>query len=411
VATSGGYTASYDRPAADGTPCRVTVSSSASLLDLGQDLGGRWDVLVPSAATSARLGLAGLQPWDPSSDAIMLVSWDAGAVAWLEPMAANGVTGLDADLDFAALGLPMLVPEDRYALGQARLTPTPAGGGTYRQAVACGQGSGMAVTEGTLTRVSPAPLAAPTSAGALRADWRHSLFEAGLPPHDGSTPPIHSLEVLAVPVPLDVPSPFARGAPTPLLDMRVEGQGPHADVDYGTLSYGQCAPGGFQAYRFAGYLTTVSRAAPGASPAELVSSVARYDALAAAPSPIVPLVTGVRSPRLGSADALLALSGVGTSPALSWTRPAIGSPTSYRVRLYRLASLAGQTTVTLVRETVVWPTSVPTSYTFLTLVAGSTYVASVEARVSPVDGLAAGMPFREALPFGTAVVYTNVFTP
>jgi hypothetical protein len=391
----------------DGRYRHVDVTGTS--VDLGLDEGGRPGATIPYAPTRATFALTGLLPWAAGEDAILLTSWDAGLVHAQTPTATTGVTAASFAVDFAANdGLPLLSAGDDLVAMQVRTAATPAGGASYRRAVAAVSSSGVAMTEGATVTVRPGPLSVPSASAALRADWRHSQFEAGLPPRDGTTASaVHMLSVLAAPAPLAVPSPFRRGAVTPLVDVVIDGATSVPDTDYGALGYGRFLPARYQEYRFAGYVQTVNRAAPGASPVRLANYVVRYDDVAAAPAPVIPLVTGIQKLTIANRDAMSPQTGVGTQPFILWRPPALGEVTSYRVTLYELVASGGRTEARPISEHV---TSRFIGRSPL-LQAGRTYVVGVEAISSPGDALASASPWREGVPFGASMVYSQPFSP
>lgn len=379
--------------------------SATSSFDLGSDIAG-WPYPVWSGVTNnVTWQLSGLSPWQPGQDQVLLHSWDAGFADTEVPVAAADATALSVAVDFdtnRGKGLPMLRSRDDVNSLQLRSFDTPSGGATYQGAVAAWSTTGIQMLYGVPATVVPPALPAPAQASALSAAWRHSQFQAGLPPATGTLPAGHELSIVAVPVPLEAPSPFRQGSGLPLLVLQRVG-GALADADYGVLSYQRHLGAGWRHYRFAGHVAPVSRAAPGAAPVDFLDYVARYDDADAVSGPIIPLVTGVSSITIDGLDAMQPRSGLGSGYVyVSFGRPALASgPVSARVTLYELTNSGGKTVVSAVEEKL----SLHSFY----LQAGRAYVFGVQLIQGPVDAWTS--PWREGVPLGASMVYSAVITP
>jgi hypothetical protein len=137
--------------------------------------------------------------------------------------------------------------------------------------------------------------------------------------------------------------------------------------------------------------------------------VLRTDPLPA-PTPIVPVVSPPRSPRVNDLDAHVERTGVGTTPTISWSAPALGSPDRYAVTLVRLfVGVAGQTVAESVANlrTRSRAVTIPPGI----LQAGERYYALVTAAVgSPVPYEALrGRGIRTGYGYATAI--TAAFEP
>lgn len=122
----------------------------------------------------------------------------------------------------------------------------------------------------------------------------------------------------------------------------------------------------------------------------------------------VPKMGPARELRLNGLDATGKLAGVGSTPLLSWTVPALGAPTYYQVRLYRL---------TLRPDGFLSRTTVATLYTPETqlrlppglLTAGQNYFVQLNAYLKP--GVDPSNPFKDSPVSHSAPALTGVFTP
>src|SRR5262249_18768428 len=93
---------------------------------------------------------------------------------------------------------------------------------------------------------------------------------------------------------------------------------------------------------------------------------------------LVPQVSPVRDLRINGASGTTALMGVGTTPLVSWTVPAMGTPNRYLVRIYELLATSSGGTTRVSRG------SFSTTQTQLRLlpgflVAGKTYMLQLSA--------------------------------
>jgi hypothetical protein len=115
-----------------------------------------------------------------------------------------------------------------------------------------------------------------------------------------------------------------------------------------------------------------------------------------------------RAIRVGGALASTNPTGVGLAPALSWTAPATGTPTSYAVEIFRLdasgTASVGTPVATLVTQgsQIALPAGV--------LVAGATYFARVAARADSPDAFASA-PHRRGNVGTWADALTGTFSP
>jgi hypothetical protein len=185
------------------------------------------------------------------------------------------------------------------------------------------------------------------------------------------------------------------------------------DANLGTTSFGQFLPSPWVPWRQVIYRAQVTFLATGATKAyKQNAGMVSYEALAGASTPVVPVVSPPRTPLVNGNDAFAGATGVGTTPTLSWTAPAIGPAvgpsTAYWVALYRLDNVSGTTRRTAVASFFGLTTTslqLPDGL----LVAGQQYFA--------VIGLATGAmtwdqgPRRRGLPWHQASCVTGIIVP
>lgn len=124
------------------------------------------------------------------------------------------------------------------------------------------------------------------------------------------------------------------------------------------------------------------------------------------PSPIVSVLTPVRSVNIEGLNAMAPQAEVGLTPFVSWSPLSTGTPESYRIRLYALGATGGRTTSQLVFTLLAEDPSVRVPQDMLA--AGTSYVFVVDA-LSGMEEPAA--PFRLAIPNASAGFVSEVFTP
>jgi hypothetical protein len=385
---------------------RFVVWSGARSFDLGEDRGGRGDVVYPNLETVVTFNLTGLLPWDRATDWVQLFS--GGARAWDigDPGLPAGATSGTMSYFWDGTG-GLLVPGDRTWLVQYRTMPLAGTSLTYRRAVAVTSVTGVTLTNGTPATINPpAFVPSPASGFPCSLAWRTTQFESTIP---AGSSPSHYFSIWAGPnsatggsttslwnsasvnlTDIAIPAPSADRALSFEID-RFLGQPPPSpdQVTYAEFSnsVGRTAPGATSPFTFLQWALQMAKL-----PA--VSSQTSASDITAAP-----LVGGVR-------NIVVTRAGPSGPVTVNWAPPAIGTATSYRVTFYRLGVNGTATTSTRIGDVdtnatqVVMPASLQT--------AGASYVALVWAFQNPAntDGSA---PFRTGLPYGESRVLSDVF--
>ncbi len=124
--------------------------------------------------------------------------------------------------------------------------------------------------------------------------------------------------------------------------------------------------------------------------------------------PIRPPVTPARDPRLNGKSAFDPLVGITTTPTLSWSPPAVGSPSVYSVSVYYVDTLKDGTKGFFFRGFFhTSETSVPIPPNFLQ--AGKPHVFGIHAVVDPaVDP---SHPDDRSVNHASALTWTNLVVP
>jgi hypothetical protein len=181
------------------------------------------------------------------------------------------------------------------------------------------------------------------------------------------------------------------------------------DLDAGELTFGDPFPAGWTRMVSVGVTFVVGYQLPGAAMGGAGGAIyVLTDDAQAAGGPLQPLVGPVSSPKVNGKDAFGSLTGVGTSPALSWQAPTVGAASGYQVFLYRLYDDGGATRRTLVTtlRTTQMGLTVPPNL----MDRGSVYTATVLAINRP-NGDLGTKPFRRGLPEGGAAALFGTFEP
>lgn len=128
---------------------------------------------------------------------------------------------------------------------------------------------------------------------------------------------------------------------------------------------------------------------------------------------LAPAITPIRAPAIAGRNAFEDLSGVGTTPVVSWQRPATGTPSSYRLQVIEAVTAppfplrpGWYLTADLVVPGDVTSVRVPADV----LQAGVTYALVVRATAQPGQDIAT-QPFRTSGAAAFADLISGRFTP
>jgi hypothetical protein len=148
---------------------------------------------------------------------------------------------------------------------------------------------------------------------------------------------------------LDVyPGSFAHGQTTSTPDLIIYGGAPTISTngDLGPVAYGNPYPASkWPLYVFYSYLAQTNYTAPGATNSTflLTGAFGSTTNLPTTASPIKPLVGVAQSPTINGKSFFTNHGGVGLTPLLKWSAPAVGKATYYRVTVYQLSDVGGNT--------------------------------------------------------------------
>jgi hypothetical protein len=181
----------------------------------------------------------------------------------------------------------------------------------------------------------------------------------------------------------------------------LESTQPFADVNYGTLAYGQFLDSFWKEFRRAFYIFDVG--------SEIAVIQTDVPVVGSSAGPITPIVSPPKSPRVNGNDAFVRQTGVGLQPTISWSPPATGSATSYVVDVLATAlpcdaggKIAGVSAVIHSGTSFKVPPGI--------LRSGLGYRVIITARQAPWDTPDVG-PFRTGTPLHSAQCVTAQFVP
>jgi len=391
--------------------------------DLSSVVSYRSDLARATLPTPVTLNVSNLDPWTPgttitgdrfeisSSQAnLSLRPWlrsagpPAGSTSFTSSIDWSTVPNVVADN--ASAGLPDASKGDVVWFYQARHQTIGSGAATavYLPATKAARVSNLTLRDGAAASID-VQLAPVPQTGRFTPDVRYSQFAALAPDVNPSARSNQfSFDVFAKPHGVQFPdSPEDAMVVRPLLIAYdfTTGASSLPDVVYSTIPYGQFSDRPlWQEFRQTLYFYDVTVSPPAAAPFTWTAIVSVQEPMSLAP--IAPALGPVRAPRVNGRDLFQTQMGVGLQPAISWSAPAVGTPTSVMVFITDVA------TGTVLQATVRSGSSftVPNGV----LAPGKTYVVTLEAQQAPWDGPDAP-PLRYGVPLYTADCITSTFTP
>ncbi len=348
-------------PTAPVGPAIFLETASGTGIDLGYDQLGRANVTRTSTTTTVTFPVTLAKNWN-SADQIQIASSNADVGEWLSRVNPNFRSNFALG-NASAAPLNLIRTGDVVTLFHLYNFTDSSSGLTYRAARARADRTDTNIPGGAAITVPRYTLTAPTVNGTVPGGlWSTATFESyrtlmNVPTGTGTT---HSLVIGASVGSLTGYGPQPRNSPPTLFTMsaplgttnRTVGanlQYVHVLAQNGTVTaqwneWRGVEFGGSVTYTAAGATTGVTERA----------SMGRRDALTAL-SALTPTLSPVRTlavaPKGGlPVAAYTAVTGVGLEPTLTWDPPAVGTPTSYVVEVFRLARNGTATTSTKVAD-------------------------------------------------------------
>jgi len=297
-----------------------------------EDVLGPFDVPSADAGDQLRLAVDGLAPWQDPDELAWFVPddnvFDMNLVSPKPP--APDTTDLAGQaIDWSWRALADAAPGDHAYVVQYR-TQQLGAGVAVRAPIRAAQPTirQQPGVDGTLAATLTAPAVLP-----YRLAFARDVFEAqrtAIHPTRTGASFNHGFSLFALPA---TDGDIWIGAEYPLATLPdpsiLEGTTP---LDLGELAIPNPFP---RAWISDLYVVTfpVEFPMPDGSPWMLEAVVGRRSTELTAAGPATPAITPIRAPRLAGRDAFTELAAVGTTPEMSWTPPATGTPTSYRIQI------------------------------------------------------------------------------
>lgn len=365
------------------------VWTDKSRVNLNGFAGGRKDALNASISpTNLSVSLTAMTPWI-TGDYLQLFEWNSHSYIWLDQdngasgvitPGATVVTGLSDDWA-RSLNTPALIDMTKgdHPLVIHMATQT-VGSERYQVAKEVFEPSSLTMADGTPSTLAGnfVPLAA--SATSFTFNWARSAFTAYQSAVSPVASPDFSFAYLTVAP--DIATIGFRGISGDLFQYLITDPTRTTDVNLGNISI-PILPGHMDMYFYACNVYKRTYLLPGTNISSKVNGylVLGTTNLPTASSPARPLVSPVQNPKINGSSLLGDLWSVGLTPTLSWTAPALGTPTGYTVYIYKLSQLGSQTMRSYVATLITTANNVAVPEGLLQ--PGSGYTFTIRAYASP----------------------------
>jgi hypothetical protein len=388
---------------------------TANDVDLSFDIHGRPTARFATSPTPLTFDVTSMATWQ-ADDELQLTSPAGTAAYFVEQTATAGapvtndtaLSGMTFDLSRAAV--PVLIDSsegDELTLTQ--LSTQTVGARTYRSVARTFTPAPFSVTNGGAATLAGA-FTTVDATKTLDVTWDRPAFSAELASHfpGASSQNLSTLAISAL------PDAGSRGYYSNAPDIVVYAPGYTTDSTAVTTAwpYGDPFPSDWTRIAWIRYYRYRFAAIPGSQSAPLYARMLTYRDLSTVTTaaPIEPIVGTVVSPMIEGMGALGSgsLSGVGTTPTISWTAPTLGTASLYYVLVYLVSVQNGATVLQQDSSFETSATSLQIPPGIMT--DGQTYAFEIEARSIPGVDLSA-TPNRRALPEGVASVTTKFVTP
>ena len=387
---------------------------TADAVDLSYDLLGRPGVRAATTTTNLTFDVTNLSSWQ-TTDEIQMICPGSGTIAFgmqsavstgAPTAAATSLAGFAYDISRA--DYPALIDGaagDRATVTQ--LATQISGARSFRTVARSFTAPSFTVTNGGTASLTGAFTTVPADK-TLDAVWDRPAFQAELATRSPGSA-AENFSTLAISA---LPEASTRGFYHSAADVVVYAPGYTTDSTQvnASWSYGDPYPVAWSRIAWVRYRKYRFIQLGSATPVAIFASLYVYRDLSTISSqaPIVPIIGAVVSPKVNGMDAFATLTGIGTTPTISWSAPTIGTVSKYYVTVVSVTAPNGATTLKSIAtiETSATQAVVPPGI----LVAGSKYVFYVDARSAGALDLSA-MPNAQTLPEGSSVVTTAMVTP
>lgn len=371
---------------------------------------GRVDGVLASNGTTLTVNAINLSPWNPQTMFMSLASANAGIemsgfTIGQMPAPSQGATAFDFSIPWAAYslqrGTPMLdsTKGDVATITQFVFSNT----GEYR-IVGAGPATPVQLASGQMNTVTARMTAPPISM--LPLDVNAAAFGTYLGDFTPGATPTLSVSISVGPRALHAFDSdgliFVWGS------FPVAGNPPVTLPN--PIPFPNPYPGAWGATVTLQYAQTVSRQHPSATePRGFVSGISFSAAAQALASPVVPTLSPPRAVQIGGVPFAMDQTSITRTPTLTWTPPALGTPSRYLLHLDQLQVSSGRTTTRRVATFWLLPTDTAFTLPPNLLSQGQSYVFTFAAFSTPTNLLKDFADIR--LPTTTAQVVSGVLRP
>ncbi len=391
----------------------INLWTNTNFVDWSNDVFGRADLMGASIdPTNLSLTLTNLNAWQGTDELEMVVPNQGTALAL--PLSSSSITnaptvgatslvGFTMNFTPGDLGLGLLDSSRGDQAYMNQLTTRPAGAESYRALAKSYVAPATTMTDGVATSLSGGFMDLPQTSS-MRLNWKRSAFAAFAPSvNPAATASANYFFAYAYPLP------STYGLPYNAFQLMDYSGTATTDLDLGALPYGNPFPAAWSIAAEAYQGFDVTYLAPGATNPMVLTRYA-YQAtttLPTAAAPMTPLLGPVSNLRINGKDLFTNQLAVGTSPALSWNAPSVGTASGYAVTCYRIYNSGGNTALQTVGRFRTKATSLTLPNT---LTAGNTYIFTISAiRANGVD--LGSTPFRATLPYAFTTTMTAIVAP
>lgn len=377
--------------------------TTARALDLGADLAGRPNAVFGPSTNTIDGELTNLDPWQADD----LIQWYAPNVDGWAPSSLSSApsTGATTFSGPSSWWQGRLIDASQGDMLYATQVSERIVMGNEVQVLSrYASFTGVEQQDGTPVTVSGA-LGAVAATESISLDFRGSQFEALLAAVSPSASAIATAATVYTQPGAGVAVAYSPGPD--LLSLFTGNE----DVKV-TIPYPNPFPAAWGEILYTGTMWQVPFTAPGATSSGplLGYTYSTMPAGEASTKVLVPLVSPPRSPEIGGKSASGDLEGIGLTPTLSWSAPAVGTPTAYQVTVWEVeiddaydgGSVIGQQAMIVTTTTNL---TLPPGL----LQKGHAYALTITAVASPID--ATTTPFRSSPSMAVADVVTGLVTP
>jgi hypothetical protein len=379
--------------------------SDADAFDLGQEVLGRTDAVAPTQATTIQFDVSSLFTWTANDD----LEFDAPAAnVWYQSLAAANAAGLPAPGATAISGMTLdalasgqdLIGGDQAYLGDL-VYQTLADGTAYQALSRAFVPDPFVQTDGGQTTLTGSFVQ--LSETSTQFDLEYTQFAAvtGMGP---GTPAFYGAQFIILGQPVESDDGGFSSQATLAFPVYEPMNDTSATFSYAMPPFGTWVPVGYNDAYYG-----VDYALGGATPFTDYAVIERGDLLGRiASQPLVPALGPVGHPTIAGMDALATtITGIGFSPTVAWEPPAVGTATSYVVRLNHLVDVGGATTPVNIATFVTHGTSVTIPRGLVQ--STQAYYLSIEARAVDLDAVTA--PDRLDFPWTFSLTLTGELMP